>query len=173
MIGDERVPKKPGLIRVGKSFTMKYTIEGSIEKIDIADSKIQNVINQEVYPELEYLSNAVAHKNQGRYSESIKESFRVIDEEKSLKHYSKSVTNYNKYKCVRDILSHREGQQLRNSTMEYFTRFFDPVRNAFDFMYYDNGNRIIIFDSESPKTKRTLEQIATDLIMDIKNILGL
>ena len=46
LTGDKGVPKKPGLIRVRKSFTMKYNIEGWKHKIDIADPTIENVINQ-------------------------------------------------------------------------------------------------------------------------------
>jgi hypothetical protein len=93
---------------------------------------------------------------------------RVIEE----KRYSSSVTNYNKYKCIRNILSHKEGQQLHEHTAEDFTKYFRPVRNAFDFMHCDETNKIFIFDLDSPKTKQTLEQLTTDLIREVQDILG-
>jgi hypothetical protein len=173
LIGEQGVPKKAGLIRVGKTFTMKYSIEGWIDKIDITDPNKGNLINQHLNPELVYLSKAVAHKYHGRYSESITEAFRIIDEEKSVKHYSISVTDYSKYQCIRNILSHREGQRLHKDTMKYFTQNFGPIRDAFDFKHYDDNNRIVILDSESTKTQQTLEHVARDLISEVKSLLKL
>jgi hypothetical protein len=97
----------------------------------------------------------------------------IIDEEKSAKNYSKSVKDYYKYKCIRDILSHREGQQLRENTMKNFTQYFDPVRDSFDFKYIDENSRIVIFDPDSPKTKQTLEKVAGDLISEGRKVLKL
>jgi hypothetical protein len=134
-LGGQGVPKKPGLIRVMRTLTIKYDKEGWIDKIDIIDPSLRNLVNQDINPELEYLSKAVAHKYHGRYSESIIEAFKVIDEEKSVKQYSKAVPDYNKYQCIRNILSHREGQRLRQGTMKYFTKYFDPIRDAFDLKY--------------------------------------
>lgn len=167
------IPYKPGLRRVHKSFIVKYDIEGSIDKVDTTDPNIRNIINRDVNPALEYLCDAVVHKGHGRYSEAIKEAFRVIDEKRNVNYYSKIVPDYNKYKCIRDILSHREGQQLYRTTMNYFTNYFRPVHDKFDFMHYDNRNRKIIFDSDSPKTKKTLERVAKDLIGEVRVILGL
>jgi hypothetical protein len=171
--GAEGVPKKPGLRRVTNQLIVKYDREGSIDKVDITDSNIGNIINKDVNPELGYLSDAVAHKTHGRYSEAIKEAFRVIDEKKAAKNYSKSVKYYYKYKCMRDILSHREGQRLFPNTKKSFARFFSPVRDKFDFKYCDENKGEFIFDLDSSKTKRTLEQVAKDLIEVVKSILGL
>jgi hypothetical protein len=100
--GAEGVPKKPGpgLQRVTNQLIVKYDSEGSIGKVDITDSNIGNLINKDVNPELGNLSDAVAHKSHGRYSEAIKEAFRVIDKKKAAKNYSKSVKYYYKYKCM-------------------------------------------------------------------------
>jgi hypothetical protein len=176
LTGDERLPKKPELRRISKTFTIKYDIEGSIDKIDITDPHIEKLINQDINPELEYLSKAVAHKNHGRYSESIKEGFRIIDEEKSVKHYSTFVTDYDKYRCIRNILSHKEGDPLRRGTMDDFIHYFGSnAYGAFDFKQYEPSKNIIIFDSEcaSTKTQKTLEQLSRDLVSEIRNILKL
>jgi hypothetical protein len=173
LTGEQGVPKKAGLIRVGKTLTIKYGIEGWIDKIDITDPNKGNLINQDMNPDLVYLSKAVAHKYHRRYSESITEAFRIIDEEKSVKHYSKFVADYNKYQCIRNILSHREGQRLHKNTMKYFTQYFDPIRDAFDFKHYDDNNRIVILDSESTKTQQTLEHVARDLISAVRSLLKL
>ena len=162
------------LIRVSKDVTIKYNIEGWIDKIDLTDPHIEKLICQDVNPELDYLSNAVAHKNNGRYSESIKEAFRVIDEEKSAKNYSKSVKEYCKYKCIRNILSHKEGDPLRPGTMNNFIHYFGTdVYSSFDFKQYEPNKNIIILDSVSAKTQLTLELIAKDLISEVRNILKL
>jgi hypothetical protein len=173
LTGEQGIPKEPGLIRVGKTFTMKYGIEGWIDKIDITDPNKGNLINQDINPELVYLGKAVAHKYHRRYSESITEAFRIIDEEKSVKHYSKLVTDYNKYQCIRNIISHREGQRLHKNTMKYFTQYFGPIRDAFDFKHHDDNNRIVILDSESTKTQQTLEHVARDLISEVRSLLKL
>ena len=167
--GTEGDPKTPGLRRVSNALVVKYDIEGSIDKVDITDSNIENIINKDVNPKLGYLSDAVAHKSHGRYSEAIKEAFRVIDKDRS-------VDDYNKYKCIRDILSHSEDQrdqQLYQNTRKYFICFFTPIRGNFDFMYCDESNGKFIFDYDSPKTKKTLEQVAKVLIEEVKGILGL
>jgi hypothetical protein len=171
--GVEGVPIKPGLQRVSNALVVKYDIEGSIDKVDITDFNIGNIVNKDVNPELGYLSDAVAHKSHGLYSEAIKEAFMVIDEDRSTNHYSKIVTDYDKYKCIRDILSHREGQQLYPNTRKNFTYFFKPVRDKFDFKFCDESNGVFIFDFDLPKTKETLEQVAKDLIGEVKGLLGL
>jgi hypothetical protein len=173
LTGEQGVPRKPGLIRVGKTLTLRYNIDGWIKKIDVTDPNIGNLINLEVNPELDYISKAVAHKYHKRYSESIKEAFRVIDEEKSAKHYSTLVKDYDKYKCIRDILSHKEGQRLHGNTKSNFLSYFKPVHDAFDFMYCDESYGVFIFDLDSPKTKQTLEKVAADLISEVRNTLKL
>jgi len=168
-----RVPNKPGLKRVTNSLILRSNIEGGIDRIDVTDPNIRNLINQDIDPELSYLNNAVAHKYHGRYSDAIKEAFRIVDEEKSVKQYSKSVVDYNKYLCIRNILAHREGQQLRQGTIDDFIKYFSPVRDAFDFRHYDGNNRIVILESVSTKTQQTLERVAKDLISEVRNILKL
>ena len=90
-----------------------------------------------------------------------------------MKQYSKSIPDYNKYRCIRNILAHREGQQLRQGTFDDFSYFFDPVHNKFDFRQIDPNNRIVILETVSIKTQRTLEQVAKDLIGVVRNILKL
>lgn len=165
--GVEGIPKKPGLRRVCNDLIVKYDIEGSIDNIDVTDPNTGNLINLYLTNELEYLSDAVAHKSHGRYSESIKDAFKIIE-----KRYSNKVTDYNKYRCIRDILSHREGQQLYQNTRKYFTCFFTPIRDKFGFKRCDESNGEFIFDLDSSKTKNTLELLAKDLIRDVKDILG-
>jgi hypothetical protein len=83
------------------------------------------------------------------------------------------VTEYNKYKCIRNILSHKEGDKLHKNTMEAFKQYFRPIHDTFDFKHCDVSNRIIIFDSDSSKTKRTLEKVDGDLISEVRKILKL
>jgi hypothetical protein len=169
LIGAQGVPKKPGLIRVSKTLTLRYSIDGWIERIDVTDPNIRRLIDQDISPELDYLSKAVAHTYSGRYSDSIREAFRIIDEEK----YSKSVTDYDKYKCIRNILSHKEGQRLHQKTMDDFKNYFNPINDALDFKQHDDKNDIVVLDLESTKTQKTLEQVAKDLISEVRSLLKL
>jgi hypothetical protein len=163
----EAVPKMLGLKKVGKTMNSRYDIEGAIDKIDLTDPIITRLIAQDKNPCLEYLSNAVVHKSQGRFSDSIKEAFRILEGHKSVKDYCK-------FKCIRNILSHKEGVPLHKDTMNDFIKYFDPnVHTIFDFKQYDLKNRIIILDHESNKTKHALGQIARDLISEAKSIMGL
>jgi hypothetical protein len=162
------IPYKPGLLRVSKDFIIKYNIDGSIDKVDMTDSNIGNIINKSVNPELNYLSDAVVHKSHGRYSEAIKSAFRVIDESNAI-----TEPDYDKYKCLRDILSHREGQQLYPNTKRNFLDFYKPLSNNFDFMHCDENNGVFIFDLDSAKTKKTLELVAEKLIGEARRVLKL
>jgi hypothetical protein len=167
------IPYTPGLRRVHNSLTIKYDIEGSSDKIDATDPTIGNLINKDVDPEIQYLSDAVAHKSHGRYPEAIKEAFRVIDERPNVNHYSKIVRDYNKYRCIRNILSHKEGDELDQKTKDNFIYYFSPIRDKFEFKRCNENNRVFIFDFDSSKTKKTLEQVAKDLIAEVRVILGL
>lgn len=163
----EAVPKTPGLKKVGKTIISGYDIEGAIDKVDLTDPIIARSITQDENPSLEYLSNASVHKNQGRFSDSIREAFRILEGNKSIKDYCK-------FKCIRNILSHKEGVPLHKDTMNDFIQYFDPnVHDIFDFKQYDLKNSIIILDNESNKTKHALGQIARDLISQAKSIVGL
>jgi hypothetical protein len=103
--GAEGVPRKPGLRRVYNVLTVEYDTDGSIDNINMIDNHIGNIINRGISPELDrelcYLSDAVAHKSHGRFSESIKEAFRVIDE----KHYSTSIRDY--HECIKSRMHKR------------------------------------------------------------------
>src|SRR5215204_2447863 len=126
------------LIRVSKDLTIKYNIEGWIDKIDLTDPHIKGLICQNVNPNLEYLSNAVSHLNQGRRMDSITEAFKIIEGD------TKSVKDYYKYKCIRNILTHKK---LEPHVKRDFTRYFGPsVYGVFDFKQYDPNNNIIILN---------------------------
>jgi hypothetical protein len=68
-------------------------------------------------------------------------------------YYSNIARDYNKYRCIRNILSHREGEPLCPGTKKDFINYFKPVRDKFDFKHCDENNGIFIFDFDSPKTK--------------------
>ena len=49
LTGVQGVPNRPGLLqRVGKEITIKYGIEGWIDRIDVTDLDIRNLINQNI-----------------------------------------------------------------------------------------------------------------------------
>jgi hypothetical protein len=110
------------------------------------------------------IARAVSHIYQGRVTECIKEAFKIIEGKYSVKDYSK-------YKCIRDILSHKE-PELFQETISNFDKYFGRP-NSFDLKQFDLNKRIIIIDFESDKTKRTLNKLARELIEEGKIILKL
>lgn len=55
----EGIPKTGGFRRIGKTLTSSYGIEGGIDKLDLADSHIHELIENE-NRDLEYLSSAIS-----------------------------------------------------------------------------------------------------------------
>jgi hypothetical protein len=169
--GYNGMPRTPGRLgRTVANMTMRYNIESPVEigKLDLANLNIQKMIRSDKKSnDLEDLNNAVLHLGADKVADSIKVAFRIIEGKTKLKDYAK-------YKCIRNILTHRK---LHKPVKDDFIRYFDSggsnAYDAFDFKKYDPDKNIIIFDIKSSKTKQTLEQVAKDLIGEVKVILGL
>lgn len=161
-IGSEGIHRITGNRRVTKVSSFGYRIEGGIDELDLTDPTIDGLINQNIIPELEWLNDAVSHIYNGRVVDCIKTAFKIIEK-------GSHVTNYKKYKCMRDILSHRGPYQ--QGTINDFINEIGP--NLFDFKEYDPNKGKIILDLDSIKTKKSLGKLARELITDAKRILKL
>lgn len=156
-------PKTGGFVTIGKTLRSSYGIEGGISKLDLSASNIQKLIETEDL-DLEYLSSAVSHKYNGRSAESIAVGFKVIEGRNSL-------SNYCKFSCIRNVLSH-DGPNYRESTIKDFDYYF--VQNStFDLKHYDFRKKIIVIDMDSNKTKGALDRLAGEIIEDAKRVLNL
>jgi hypothetical protein len=146
------------------TLTTRWSRHGWIDVLDLNDQSIQNVLNSGTSPDLENLSHAVSHLNEGRYQDCINRAFGIIERDISVK-------DYWKFNCIRNILTHDD---LKSHVTNDFTKYFGPnVHDAFDFKKYDPNNGIINLDFESKKTRNTLNNVATDLVNECKRILGL
>lgn len=146
------------------TLTTRWSRHGWIDVLDLNDQSIQNILSSAISPNLENLSNAVSHLYDGRYRECINRAFGIIENNSSIK-------DYWKFNCIRNILTH---EKLEQHVTKAFTRYFGTnVHDAFDFEKYDPKNGIINLNFESKKTRKTLNDVATDLINECKRILGL
>ena len=116
--GYEGFAKVGGFRQVGNTIRSSYSIEGKINKLDLLDPNIHNLIEDEDR-NLEYLSSAVSHKYNGHPAESITVGFKVIEKRDDL-------SNYSKYSCLRNILSHT-GPHYYDSTVTNFDSNFGQI----------------------------------------------
>lgn len=79
-----------------------------------------------------------------RIAECITAAFKVIERRSSLQ-------NYSEYKCLRDIFSHPPPYYPK--TITDFIKEFPP--NSFDFSEYNPGNKTIILNLGSTKTRKS------------------
>jgi hypothetical protein len=63
------------------------------------------------------------------------------------------------------------GYHLESGTLKSFIIYFDHPHDSFDFKDYDIEKKIVILDTDSNKTKQTLEQIARDLISEAERLM--
>jgi hypothetical protein len=138
--------------------------EGGIDTLNLGAPSIQNILNSGTSPNLEDLSSSVSHLSQGHYGESINRAFSIVEKNTSIK-------DFWKFNCIRNVVTHRK---LDKSVKDSFVYHFGPnVYDAFDFKKYDPKNGIINLDFKSKKTRKTLFDVAIDLINECKRILGL
>jgi len=110
------------------------------------------------------LGNAVFHLYEGRYRDCINRAFGIVENNTSIKGYCK-------FNCIRNVLIH---EKLEQHVTDAFTRHFGPnLYGAFGFEKYDPKNGIINVNFESKKSRKTLNDVATDLIDECKRILSL
>jgi hypothetical protein len=162
--GYECKDKVTGGWHTGSASTQRWSVHGWIDVLDLNDQSIQNILNSSTSPNLENLSNAVSHLYEGRYRDCINRTFGIIENNTSIK-------DYWKFNCIRNVLTH---EKLEQHITNAFIRYFGPnVYGAFDFEKYDPKNGIINLNFESKKTRKTLNDVATDLINESKRILSL
>jgi hypothetical protein len=155
------IPKKNGTARVSKSLTSINRIHGAINDLDLNNDNIKSIINysESKSLELEYLSKAIFHRYNNNPVDCIKELFKVIEKDKSF-------PEYEKYKVIRDIFSHRPHYQ--KDTMFRFLKYFND--KSFDYKRFDPDNGWITIDLESSKSRQVLGQLIKDCIKSIKSI---
>lgn len=160
----ERKDKITGNSEIGSTQRQAWDVEGGIDTLNLSDPSVQNILNSGTTANMESLSNAVSHLPWGRCWECINRAFAIIEN-------NTSITDYWKFNCIRNVLTH---EKPRKNVIEDFKKYFGPnVYAAFDFKKYDPNNRIINLDFESKKTRKTLFNVAIDLINGCKRILGL
>jgi hypothetical protein len=102
----------------------------------------------------------------------MKIQVKAIDEKKDVNYYSNIARDYNKYRCVRNILSHREGEPLCPGTKKILSITLNLYVISLilsTVMKITEYSFLILI----PQKQKTLEQVAEDLISDVKGILRL
>lgn len=163
-LGYECKDKITGGTHTVGAMPLRWSKHGWVEVLDLNNQNIQNFLNSDTNPNLENLSNAISSQYEGRFQDSIKTAFKIIEP-------YKSTPDYWKFNCIRNVLTH---EVLEQAVITNFIHHFGPnVNNSFDFKAYDPIKRIINLDFDSEKTRNTLNKIAKDLIEKCKNILSL
>jgi hypothetical protein len=159
--GYHEIPKSNGTARVSRSLTSIYRINGAINDLDLNNDNIKSKINysESKSLELEYFSKAIFHRYNNNLVDCIKELFKVIED-------NSSFPDYEKYKVIRDLFSHRP--EYYKDTMFRFLKYFND--KSFDYKRFDPDNGWIIIDLESSKSKQALGQLIDDCIKSVKNI---
>jgi hypothetical protein len=150
--------KKDGSRRVTGFFKLMGDINGGVNDLDLNNDHIKSIINynEPKSRELDYLSKAIFHRYNNNLVDCIKELFKIID---------KTVPDYEKYKVIRDLYSHRP--PYVKPTVEKFLNHFND--KSFDYKKFDPDNGWIIIDIESSRSKQVLGQLIDDCIKSIKN----
>lgn len=159
LIGYQNIPKRDGITRVTGFFKLMRDISGGLNDLDLDNDHIKSIINynEPKSLELEYFSRAIFHRHNNNRVDCIKELFKIID---------KSIPEYEKYKVIRDLFSHKP--QYHKATIIRFLKYFND--KSFDYKKFDPDNGWIIIDIESSKSKQVLHQIIKDCIEYIKNM---
>jgi hypothetical protein len=134
-------------------------IKGGIDNLDLNDSNIQSIINSREPQNLkyEYFTKGIFYYYNSNPVDCIKESFRVIED-------NKNFYDYYKYKVLRDIFSHKP--PYIKETIELFDKCFSP--NPFECKKFEPQNGWIIIDLDSNKNQRLLNKIAIELRSQIR-----
>lgn len=168
--GHEGIPNDPNKLgRVTVLNTHVYNIEGAplrINNVDLTDANIDDIItSSNKQNNLQHIYNAISHFCSGRYKECITAAFMAIEGNTGL-------PDYFKYKCIRNIVNHKEDQQWYDNTVRDFDKYFKS--SDFDFeVPHIKSSPIIVLDFESPRTLHALKKVSHDLITEAKRSLNL
>lgn len=153
------MPKQGELQHIMTSLTLRWKIEGGIKELDLKNPDIQSVLYLSEIDSLkyQYLSKGIFHYYNKNPAESIRELFRVIEN-------NSKFPNYARYQVLRHLFSHEP--PYHHNTISQFLKEFN--NNDFDYNKFDPSNNIIIIDMESGKTKSLLNNIASNLISELR-----
>jgi hypothetical protein len=148
--------------RTSKSVTYSYNVEGAPSKLDIYHllSRVLKSNNPQIKQYLGYLAKGITLQFEHFPDHSIIEAFKIIEE-------IKDFPLYEKYYALRNILVH--SPEYREKTASSFRKFFDE--NSFDYVMYNRDSNIIILNLHSNKTQKILNQVANELMIEIKKYL--
>jgi hypothetical protein len=157
LLGSGGKPNNPNLSGVLTSSNKHiYNIEGAALKIDhvnLTDTNIKDIITSGAkHNSLQHLNNAISHFCSGTYKDCINEAFMVIEKKRSLH-------NYDKYECIRNIVSHKEDQPRLPKTVCRFDKYFKKSDFEFEVPHV-KSSPILVIDFESSRTIQTLKNIS-------------
>lgn len=108
-------------------------------------------ITSETDKNLLYLADSISHYYTGEPVISIREAFKIFENEKNPQH--------NKFKALRNIFSH--DMPFKKDTLNMFEQEFN--KDDFDYIQYDIAKGILIIDLKSHKTLKKLNGLSLEL----------
>ena len=141
-----KTPNASGRRTLRKEFTGSYHIRAMIDKLDLnSNQAISSIMQNDQDMQRYHVRLAKEAEENGQYANMYKELFQVIEKEILLK-------DYNKYKSLRDALSHQtELDRAKPKVEKYFGK------RRYDFTTNDE------FDHNSTKNRENLKKDAEDL----------
>lgn len=160
----QSIPKPGEVSHVQGTFKISTSISGGVKNINLNEPNVQTIINSQAPDNLKYeiVSKGIFYYYNGDPIDCIKELFRVIEDRKDFR-------NFNKYKVIRDMYSHK--LPYRKETTELFKVTFNP--NPFECINFDPDNGFIILDPGSNKNTGLLYSMAKEFTTDVKILLKL
>ena len=161
---DYRSIPRGGTASIGKSTRTSFSIEGSIQNLNLNDPNIQSIINSNEQDSLKYqfLSKGILHYYYDNNVDCIRELFKLIEN-------NDSFPNYYKYQVLRHLFSHPP--PYHKTTINLFASEFSTT--SFEYNTYDVPNRTIIINIESQNSKKELERLTSNLISQLRKDLNL
>lgn len=163
LVSHQGFRKNSKLIRIGRTFTFRYNIEGGIQDVDITDKNTIRMIESKSSENLDlqdlYTATLLYYNRQP--TECIKVLYKIIENKKRIR-------GYHRYECLRHMFTHKP--PYRSKTIEMFIQEFGQY--SFEYKKYDPANGLILFDMTSAKNIQIFSKLARELMTNVKGIVG-
>ena len=162
--GHKTIPKPGEPTTVYGIFTLMRDIGLGITDLDLNESTVHNLINPNYSFNSELLyhvSKGICHFNNKNYEESIKEIFKAIESNQSIRKYSE-------YLILRDLFSHIPTN--KRTATEFNKLFVNDKR--FNFTYNEDPFQFNI-DIKSEQNQLVFKEKASEFIAEMKKYLKL